>query len=137
MKYLPSHRIPKQLQSKLHRSFECNLIPATSYRSDKRVHFSNNQFMNGILTLFDCISSFRNLEEIRAPLKRPAWEAIRNHAANYSERSLLSQHLSVREIWFFSLIFFHCFRSTERSQRALTSKFFIICSYSQRYDSSS
>ena len=49
------------MQSKIHRPFECNLIPATSYRSDKRVHFSNNQFMNGILTWFDCNSSFRNL----------------------------------------------------------------------------
>ena len=88
LKYFPSHRILKQLQSKLHRSFECNLIPATSYRSDKRVHFSNNQFMNGILTWFDCNSSFRN------------------HAANYSEWSSLSQHLSVREVWCFSLIFF-------------------------------
>ena len=38
-----------------------NLIPATSYRSNKRVHFSNNQFMNGILTWFDCNSSFKNL----------------------------------------------------------------------------
>ena len=100
----------KKLQSKIYRSFECNLIPATSYRSDKWVHFSNNQFMNGILTWFDCNSSFRN------------------HAANYSERSSLSQHLSVRKIWCFSLIFFFTAFGTERSQRALTSKFFIICS---------
>ena len=40
----------KKLQSKVHPSFECNLIPATNYRGDKRVHFSNNQFMNGIVT---------------------------------------------------------------------------------------
>ena len=104
LKYFPSHRILKQLQSKLHRSFECNLIPATSYRSDKRVHFSNNQFMNGILTWFDCNSSFRN------------------HAANYSERSSRSQHVSVREIWCFSQILFFPAFGTERSQRALTSK---------------
>ena len=40
------------------------LIPPftlTGYRSDKRVHFLNNQFMNGISTWFDCSSSFRNL----------------------------------------------------------------------------
>ena len=36
----------KKFQSKIHQSFECNLIPATSYRSKKRVHLSNNQFMN-------------------------------------------------------------------------------------------
>ena len=43
-----------KLQSLIHRSFECNLIPRTSYRSDKGIHFSNNQFMNGILTWFGC-----------------------------------------------------------------------------------
>ena len=59
----------KKLQSKIHRSFECNLIPATSYRSDKRVHFSNNQFVNGILTWFDCNSSFRNLPIILSDLR--------------------------------------------------------------------
>ena len=59
----------KKLQSKIHRSFECNLIPATSYRGDKRVHFSNNQFMNGILTWFDCNSSFRNLRIILSDLR--------------------------------------------------------------------
>ena len=37
------------MQSKIHRSFECKLIPATSYRSDERVHYSNNWVMNGIL----------------------------------------------------------------------------------------
>ena len=40
---------------KIHRSFECNLLPGTSYRSDKRIHFSNNQFLNGILTWFAVI----------------------------------------------------------------------------------
>ena len=59
----------KKLQSKIHRSFECNLIPATSYSSDKRVHFSNNQFMNGILTWFDCNSSFRKLRIILSDLR--------------------------------------------------------------------
>ena len=59
----------KKLQSKIHRLFECNLIPATSYRSDKRVHFSNNQFVNGILTWFDCNSSFRNLPIILSDLR--------------------------------------------------------------------
>ena len=43
-----------KLQSIIHRSFECNLIPGTSYRSDKWIHFSSNQFMNGILTWFGC-----------------------------------------------------------------------------------
>ena len=43
-----------KLQSIIHRSFECNLILGTSYRSDKWIHFSNNQFMNGILTWFGC-----------------------------------------------------------------------------------
>ena len=43
-----------KLQSIIHRSFECNLIPGTSYRSDKWIHFSNNQFMNRILTCFGC-----------------------------------------------------------------------------------
>ena len=75
------------MQSKIHRSFECNLIPATSYRSDKRVYFSNNQFMNGILTLTYCNSSFRNLRIILSDLH-------------------FHKHLSVRKIWCFSLIFF-------------------------------
>ena len=36
----------KKLQSKIHGSFECNLIPGTNlFGSDKRIHFSNNQFM--------------------------------------------------------------------------------------------
>ena len=43
-----------KLQSIIHRSFECNLIPGTSYRSDKWIHFSNNKFMNRILTWFGC-----------------------------------------------------------------------------------
>ena len=54
----------KKLQSKIYPSFECNLIPATNYRGDKQVHFSNNQFMNGIVTWFDCNFSFRNLRII-------------------------------------------------------------------------
>ena len=58
-----------KLQSKIHRSFECNLIPATSYRGDKQVHFSNNQFMIGILTCFDVNSSFRNLRIILSDLR--------------------------------------------------------------------
>ena len=78
----------KKLQSKIHRSFECNLIPATSYRSDKRVHFLNNQFMNGILTWFDCNSSFRNLRIILSDLR-------------FHNTSCL-----VREMWYFSLILF-------------------------------
>ena len=68
LKYFPFHRIQK-IAVKFHRSFECNLIPATSYRGDKRVHFSNNQFMNGILTWFDCNSSFRNLRIILSDLR--------------------------------------------------------------------
>ena len=40
----------------------------TSYRSDKRVLYSNNQFMNGILTWFDSNSSFRNLRIILSDL---------------------------------------------------------------------
>ena len=51
----------KKLQSKIHRSFQCNLIPGTSYRSDELIHFANNQFMNEILTWFAYNSSFRNL----------------------------------------------------------------------------
>ena len=42
---------------------------ATSYRSDKQVHFSNNPFMNEILTWFDCNSSFRNLRIILSDLR--------------------------------------------------------------------
>ena len=41
----------------------------TSYRSDKRVLYSNNQFMNGILTWFDSNSSFRNLRIILSDLR--------------------------------------------------------------------
>ena len=57
-----------KLQSKIHRLFECNLIPATSYSGDKQVHFSNNQSMIGILTCFDVNSSFRNLRIILSDL---------------------------------------------------------------------
>ena len=41
-----------------------------NYSSDKQVHFSNNQFMNGILTRLDCNinSSFRNLQIILSDL---------------------------------------------------------------------
>ena len=64
----------KKLQSKIYRSLECKLIPATSYRSVKWVHFSNNQFMNGILTWFDCNSSFGNLRNILSDLSvREIW----------------------------------------------------------------
>ena len=45
------------------------LIPATSYRSDKRVHFQMINLMNGILTWFDCNSSFRNLRIILSDLR--------------------------------------------------------------------
>ena len=55
------HRILKKMQSKIHRSLQCNLIPGTSYRSDEQIHFANNQFTNEILTWFDYNSSFRNL----------------------------------------------------------------------------
>ena len=41
----------------------------TSYGSDKRVLYSNNQFMNGILTWFDSNSSFRNLRIILSDLR--------------------------------------------------------------------
>ena len=51
----------KKMQSKIHRSLQCNLIPGTSYRSDEQIHFANNQFINEILTWFDYNSSFRNL----------------------------------------------------------------------------
>ena len=37
--------------------------------SKKRVHFKNNQFMNGILTWFDCNSSFKNLRIILSDLR--------------------------------------------------------------------
>ena len=59
----------KKLPSKIHRSFECNLIPGTSYRIDKRIRFSNNQLMNGILTWFDCNSSCWNLLIIESDLR--------------------------------------------------------------------
>ena len=59
------HRILKSCRQK----FTDHLIPATSYRSDKRVHFSNNQFMIGILIWFDCNSSFRNLRIILSDLR--------------------------------------------------------------------
>ena len=59
----------KKFQKQIHRSFECNLIPGTSYRSDKQIHFSNNQFTNGVLTWFNCNSSFRNLQIIRSDLR--------------------------------------------------------------------
>ena len=98
------------MQSKIHRSFECNLILATSYRSDKRVHFSNNQFMNGILTWFDCNSSFRNLRIILSDLRfHNTFQFVKYGAS--------------------ALFFFTAF-GIKRSQRALTSKFFIICSCS-------
>ena len=98
----------KKLQSKIHRSFECNLIPATSYRGDKRVHFSNNQFMNGILTWFDCNSSFRNLRIILSDLRfHNTFQFVKYGTSAY--------------------FFFTAF-GTERSQRAFASKFFIICS---------
>ena len=42
------------VQSIIHQSFECNLIPGTSYRSNKWIHISSNQFMKGILTWFGC-----------------------------------------------------------------------------------
>ena len=74
-----------KLQSIILRSFECNLIPGTSYRSDKWIHFSSNQFMNGILTWFGC--------------------NFPSETRNYSERSL-SQHFLVYEIWCTSLNIF-------------------------------
>ena len=39
------------------------------YRSNKQIHFSNNQFMNGILTWLDFNSSFRNLQIILSDLR--------------------------------------------------------------------
>ena len=45
------------------------MIPGTSYRIDKQIHFSNNQFTNGVLTWFNCNSSFRNLQIIRSDLR--------------------------------------------------------------------
>ena len=86
----------KKLQSKIHRSFECNLIPATSYRGGKRVHFSNNQFMNGILTLFDCNSSFRNLRIILSDLRfHNTFQFVKYGTSAY--------------------FFFHCFRHRTKS----------------------
>ena len=38
------------------------------YRGNKQIHFSNNQFMNGILTWLDFNSSFRNLQIILSDL---------------------------------------------------------------------
>ena len=38
LKYFPSHRKLKICSQKIHRSFEFNLIPATSYRSDKNTN---------------------------------------------------------------------------------------------------
>ena len=52
LKYFPSHRVVQSI--KIHGSFECNLTPGTSYRSNKWIHSSNNQFMNRILTCFGC-----------------------------------------------------------------------------------
>ena len=104
LKYFSSHRILK-----IRRSFECNLIPAISYRSDKPVHFSNNQFMNEILTWFDGInSSFRNLRIALSDLRfLNTFQFVKYGASAY--------------------FFFTAF-GTERSQRAITSKFLIICS---------
>ena len=59
----------KKLQSKIHRSLECNLTAGTSYRSNKQIHFSNNQFMNWILTWFGCNSSLSNLRIILSDLR--------------------------------------------------------------------
>ena len=89
----------KKLQSKTHRSFECNLIPATSYRGDKRVHFSNNQFMNGILTWFDCNSSFRNLRIILSDLRfYSTFQFVKYGASAYFFFSLLSAQNEVNEL---------------------------------------
>ena len=88
----------KKLQSKIHRSFECNLIPATSYRGDKRVHFLNNQFMNGILTRFDCNSSFRSLRIILSDLHLHNTFQFVKYGASAN--------------FFF---FFHCFRHRTKS----------------------
>ena len=82
-----------KLQSIIHRSFECNLIPGTSYRSDKWIHFSSNN---------SWMESWPGLAVIS--LQKPA---------NYSERSL-SQHFLVYEIWCTSLnIFFTSFCRTK------------------------
>ena len=59
----------KKLQSKIHRSFECNLTPGTSYRSDKRIHFSNDQFIKWNLDLVWLYSSFTNLRIILSDLR--------------------------------------------------------------------
>ena len=76
---------------------------ATGYRSDKRVHFSNNPFMNEILTWFDCNSSFRNLRIILSDLRfHNTFQFVKYGASAY--------------------FFLFTAYGTERSQRALTSK---------------
>ena len=84
-----------KLQSIIHRSFECNLIPGTSYRSDKWIQFSSNQFMNGILTWFGCNFPSETCELFWA---------------------IALTHFLVHEIWCTSLNnFFHCFRHRTKS----------------------
>ena len=88
MKHFLSHHILKSCSQKIHRSVECNLISATSYRSDKRaVTFQIIKHEWNILSLFDDNSSFRSLRIILSDLR-------------------FTQHFSVREIWCFSLFFF-------------------------------
>ena len=75
------------------------LIPATSYRSDKRVHFQMINLMNGILTWFDCNSSFRNLRIILSDLR-------------FHNKFQFVKYV-LQPIFFFTAF------GTERSQRAL------------------
>ena len=87
-------------------SYPKKLMPATSYRSDKQVHVSNNQFTNGILTWFDC-------------------KTCELFWAIFAFTTLSSSwNMALQPKYFFTAL------GTERSQRAFTSKFFIICSCS-------
>ena len=97
-----------KLQSIILRSFECNLIPGTSYRSDKWIHFSSNQFMNGILTWFGC--------NFPSETRELFWAITFTTLFSLWNMVHQSKH------------FFTAF-GTEQSQRTCTSKFFIICSF--------
>ena len=94
LKYFLSHRILKSCSQKIHRSFECNLIPATSYRSDKRaVTFQIIKHEWNILTWFDDNSSFRNLRIILSDLRfHNTFQFVKYGASAFFFSLLLAQN---------------------------------------------
>ena len=73
----------------------------TGYKLQRRqrVHFSNNQFMIGILTWFDASSSFRNLRIILSDLRfDDTFQFVKYGASGYFFFSLLSAQNEVNEV---------------------------------------